>query len=157
MARPAINAIVRFKAFVAKVSSGCEEWQSTLNQAGYGKFYFEGRQVVASRVSYLLFKGDIPRGGWVLHHCDNPKCVNPDHLYLGTAKENARDREARGRGMKGRRRHRPPHTAELISACRDLHVNGKSQQAIAKEFGISQPSVSRFIRGTIHPDKERKG
>ena len=76
--------------------SNCMEWTGARAIGGYGKY----RNLFAHRVAWELVNGPIPKGGWILHHCDNPICVRPSHLYLGTPKDNARDRELRGRGRK---------------------------------------------------------
>lgn len=78
------------------LGDGCWEWQASL-RTGYGQFKYRGRMERAHRVSWLLLVGPVPEGMWVLHHCDNRLCVRPDHLYLGTAKDNARDASVRKR------------------------------------------------------------
>jgi hypothetical protein len=75
----------------------CWAWRGAVNKNGYGGFYFEGRPQTASRVAYKLFVGVIPDGMGVLHRCDNPLCIRPDHLFLGTDKDNAEDRHQKGR------------------------------------------------------------
>lgn len=87
--------------FEAKIdkSGDCHIWTALRSRGGYGQLTL-GRGIVtkAHRVAYLLYNGPIPDGAWVLHKCDNPPCCNPDHLWLGDAKDNARDRESKGRG-----------------------------------------------------------
>lgn len=77
--------------------NGCWIWQAATTSKGYGSFWLNGRQERAHRASYTLFRGPIPDGLRVLHHCDTPACVNPEHLYLGTDLDNARDRDQRAR------------------------------------------------------------
>jgi len=77
----------------------CWEWQAGKTIQGYGKFRMPTSHVPAHRMAWMLHHDQaIPEGGWILHHCDNPPCCNPRHLYLGTSKENSQDRERRGRG-----------------------------------------------------------
>jgi hypothetical protein len=80
-------------------STGCWEWTGgRYKSGGYGQFKASVGQVRAHRFSWELHNGPIPDGMWVLHRCDNPPCVRPEHLYLGTVRENVRDMIERGRG-----------------------------------------------------------
>lgn len=76
--------------------NGCIEWQGALNK-GYGFIHSGGKNIAVHRLAYELYKGPIVDGLYVLHKCNNPKCSNPDHLYLGTPKQNSRDRWISGR------------------------------------------------------------
>lgn len=90
----------RFQKHVLRREDGCWEWTSQRNQAGYGQIREGTGAISAHRVSWEMVNGPIADGMCILHRCDRPWCVNPDHLYLGTHKENTRDMDARGRRVK---------------------------------------------------------
>jgi hypothetical protein len=133
----------RFLSKIKKVSSGCWEWQSTLQQQGYGHFWFEGRQMMAHRMAYQLFRGEIPRGILVCHTCDNPRCVNPEHLFLGTSKDKAIDRNQKFRNW-GRRKLSDEAVREILELIKEGNL---VQREIAAKFGVNQDCISRIKQG----------
>jgi len=86
----------RFWAFVSK-ADGCWTWGGATNRKGYGRFTVGGKLRLAHRLVWAWTRGPIPDGVRVLHHCDNPACVNPKHLFLGTDQDNTNDMVAKGR------------------------------------------------------------
>lgn len=104
-----IDPRVRFESKVERIPfHTCWEWTGSLMTRSdeghrYGSFYYGGRSELAHRVSWLISRGPIPEGLWVLHRCDNPGCVNPDHLFLGTQTDNMQDcaRKGRAEGAQG--------------------------------------------------------
>lgn len=111
----------------------------------------EGRFCQAHRLSWILSVGDIPPGLLVLHTCDNRRCVNPKHLFLGTYLDNAKDRESKGRGNqpKGSENGWATLTEEMVAEIRRLYVKGKkgNTKMLKKMFNISQPTVYRVGNG----------
>lgn len=100
----------RFDAKVIKASNGCWLWSAYKNKQGYGAFSLDGssRVIMAHRASFVLHVGEIQDGKCVLHRCDTPSCVNPEHLFLGTREENSLDRDLKGRGAAQKPGYVPP-------------------------------------------------
>lgn len=138
-----MDNLARFLNKVLPVDNGCHEWQSTLHRDGYGKFWLFNKQYAAHRASYLLQVGEIKDDLCVLHKCDNRKCVNPDHLYLGTHKQNVKDKIERCPWWGNMK-----YPFEMVEKAKKMYLSGMTQQKIADELGIHQTQVSRYIRGT---------
>lgn len=130
----------------------CWLWTGAVNSHGYGRLRSgEDRSVLrAHRVSWELHFGPIPDGLFVLHYCDNPPCVRPDHLFLGTNTDNLRDASKKGRTgpqlhperYQGENGHRTKLTERDV---RDIRRATASQQAIAAQYGINPSSVSKIV------------
>lgn len=114
-----ISVNERFEQCFEIMQSECWEWTDTFAKDGYGRFYINGKTIGAHRASYLIYKGDIVNNLFVLHSCDNPKCVNPEHLWLGTQKMNMDDAKQKGR----------------------LNNGG------GRKNGISHPSITAYMKG----------
>jgi hypothetical protein len=124
------------------VTTACVPWWGSFNKKGYGILGRKGRQLRASRVVWEACFGPIPEGLCVLHHCDNPPCVNPEHLFLGSKGDNNRDA-----AVKGRSRGLARLTVEQV---KEIRSSTDTQETIAARFGIAQPSVSSIIRGETY-------
>jgi hypothetical protein len=133
----------RFLQKVRKHRSGCHVWQSTMRKDGYGHFWRDGSIQKAHRVAWEIFIGSVPEGLHVLHKCDNRKCVNLKHLYLGTPSDNVRDKVERHTGMWGRMK--VPFWK--VKKARRLVAVGFTQQDVAERIGVTQSQVSRYVRG----------
>jgi len=147
-----------------KKSDGCWEWQGRIEKNGYGSWGFYSRTWRTHRLSWTLRYGPIPDGLWVLHHCDNRKCVRPDHLFLGTLADNMRDAAVKGvmsaavrkawithpdlwRGEKHGRAKLTDNDVRAIRATTSV-----SQTELAHRYGVSQATIWRIIsrKGWTH-------
>jgi hypothetical protein len=91
------NTIESLLSKVTKQENGCWVWTGRVNHKGYGKISWNGKESRVHRVVYEHFRGSVPEGLQVCHHCDNPPCCNPEHLFAGTALDNEWDKIAKGR------------------------------------------------------------
>jgi hypothetical protein len=139
------NRIARFWAKVEKTET-CWLWRAAGHKSGYGNFYNGTRAEGAHRVAWAIANGPIPEGMSVLHHCDNPPCVNPAHLFLGTAKENGIDCQAKGRTTRGERNAHARLTTPEVRDIRRLVRSGISQRRVAAQFNVHFGTVSDIIR-----------
>ena len=136
----------------------CWEWIGARHSlpSNYGFMHggplYSHRWAMAHRLSWEIHHGPIPDGLAVLHHCDNPPCVNPAHLYIGTSADNARDRGERERGKEHRQYGEANDNAKLtevdVKAIIDelRKLPRRSQAAIGADFGVGQAHVSRIMR-----------
>jgi len=157
------DSSARFDAKVKNAPSGCIEWTAATNPGGYGLFgekrSGKWKLILAHRFAWECVNGAIPDGLFVLHHCDNRRCVNPSHLFVGTRQDNTDDmlsknRQARGDAVhpngvlnKGSNNGMAVLSDSQIVEIRQLLADGVVQQQIAKRFRIDQSSVSRISTG----------
>ena len=151
----------RFENFINKTDS-CWIWSGMINPGGYGIIVkeFEKRngrrnqkKLLAHRISYEIYKGQIPKELCVCHQCDNRKCVNPDHLFLGTIAENIQDMTNKGRrafgdkvANKGEKNPSAKLTRIDVNKIKSLYAEGNlSQQKIGRMFNVSQRTVSLIV------------
>jgi hypothetical protein len=140
--------VARFRKFVPTAEpDDCWEWRSTRNRRGYGKFWLDGRTDLAHRVSYRMHKGSIPAGLQVRHSCDNPPCVNPDHLLIGTGKDNALDALERDRYRRGSGNGRAKLTESEVRAIRHDWQHGATQVSMARRYGVSRAAIQWVLNG----------
>ena len=134
--------VERFEAkYVPEPNSGCWLWTAGVNYQGYGKFSVNRESRPAHRVSWNVFRGEVPSGLQVLHRCDVTGCVNPDHLFLGTPQDNMTDKKVKGRCRNpvGSECSYSRLTEDDIIAIRQ---EVGTQDTIAKRYGIAQTLVS---------------
>ena len=128
----------------------CWEWQGrhTNNKWNYGRMTIQGKTYPTHRLAWVLTHGAIEDGLWVLHRCDNPPCVNPAHLFLGTAGDNARDAAYKGRLriLKGGAHPNARLTWEEVERIRTLYAQGTTQATLARMFHACAATVHRIVR-----------
>lgn len=161
----------RFFASIS-ITEGCWEWQNSRLAGGYGQIKVMGKSRLAHRVSYELAHGPIPDGLYVLHHCDNPPCVRPDHLFLGTARDNIRDCLSKRRGpdpqkraliyrhsgddhwtrqhpdriARGSGHGRSKLTEDDVRTIRQLRSEGWTLDRLAVRFGVRLTNIHAIVR-----------
>lgn len=157
MARQTKPIMQNFIQHFLHSKEGCWEWTAFTMSSGYGTYtdlrfvkMFGMKTMLAHRLSWSFFRGKIPEGLQVLHKCDNPKCVNPDHLFLGTQKDNIAD------CIQKKRHSPPPHwcgdehprsklKADDVREIRKRIASKESRELLAGEFGISGAQLSRIV------------
>ncbi|MBP2301583.1 HNH endonuclease [Azospirillum picis] len=145
----------RLLAFIGNVSitskEACWEWRGHKSRPdGYGVFRSDGKKCYSHRLSYELFVGSIPDGMFVLHACDNPGCVNPAHLFIGTAADNATDKTLKGRARgahSGSAHHNATLTEEQALAIKRMVCGGVKSSEAAATFGVSRSIVKDIKSG----------
>ena len=156
------NDIARFWSKVEK-TEGCWHWTSAKDSSGYGIFQLQGKARKAHRIVFILTHGAIDKPN-VCHHCDNPSCVRPDHLFSGTTQDNATDRNNKGRtrgpinhhhgGYKlpdgcneGERNPRAKMTWHKVRELRSRYASGRELLTnLAREYGIAFSTADKIVR-----------
>lgn len=140
--------------YIPEPNSGCWLWIKNTYKDGYGAIVPTGArgQVGAHRVAWQLYRGPIPAGFLVCHKCDNPPCVNPEHLFLGTPSDNMVDSANKGRRASGPRcgaRWRFTLNAEKVRAIRsELAVSGRGAgKALAEKYGVCRATITGIKKG----------
>lgn len=136
--------------------NGCSEWQGMRDPNGYGRIGIGQHPVLVHRLSWELAYGPIPEETCVLHRCDNPPCVRPDHLFLGSRADNMRDAVSKGRQIQGERVASAKLTAaHVLEIHRRYAVGDVTQKRLAAEFGVKPTQIQAIVNGRawkhLHP------
>ncbi len=148
------NFSIRLGRESRPMPNGCIEWTGTLQKkrtgGGYGVVTIRNTHgwhlvCIAHRLSYELAKGPIPNGFHVLHSCDNRKCINPDHLSVGTPAENSADMVAKNRQASGARQGLSVLTESQVIVAREMYANGKPMPEIASALGVNYQTIRHAV------------
>jgi hypothetical protein len=151
------NDVGSMRDFVRKMSivskQGCWEWKGYRDTHGYGVQQYQGRRWGAHRLSFHVFSGVIPKGLFICHHCDNPACVAPSHLFIGTQDDNMKDAVTKGRtyhpiGTLGSRCVLNEEKVKLIRARYVKNSRKASAYILAKIFSCSTQAIYNIVNGT---------
>jgi DNA-binding CsgD family transcriptional regulator len=128
-------------------------WTGGKLPAGYGRLSFNGLFVYAHRLAYETFVEPIPPGLYVLHKCDRPSCIRPEHLFVGTATDNAADMDSKGRRGSGRNRHirrgTEHHSARLTeNDVLQIRASALTAKELSARFGVTPRTIRKIRRGT---------
>lgn len=141
--RKIIDPYTRFVEKI-EITKNCWLWEGYKNNCGYGEFKVNNKMTKAHRFSWSYYYGEIPAGLYVLHSCDNPGCVNPEHLFLGTPKDNAIDRQKKDRGYRPRGEkcaHAKLKNEDVIKI-RNRINNNETVMKIAKDYNVSWTTIN---------------
>lgn len=130
-------------------SEACWPWLGTLHKSGYGMIYIAPRKVYAHRQAYIFAVGPIPDGMVACHRCDNRRCANPAHLFLGTIADNNADMRAKGRHEHGPTHHASRAPNPVRDEARRLYAQGHSTRHVARLLGVNPGTVYRWVASAI--------
>lgn len=133
---------------IKKDQYGCWLWMKAKHRQGYGSIRFKNKFGLVHRVVWEVYKGEIPEGMKVCHSCDQPACCNPDHLFLGTQKDNVYDMINKGRKkINIRKTRRNKLNYEQVQEIKALHGNGMTRKELEKKFSVSQTCIAKILTG----------
>ncbi len=141
------SAELRLLARLTRAANRCWEWAGPVDRDGYGLLQVNDIGSRAHRVAYRVFRNELSGARCVCHSCDNPRCCNPAHLFLGSDADNARDRDRKGRGPRGAKNHFAKLTAEKAQEIRRHLNSGRGQSETARLCGVSVTIVHNIARG----------
>ena len=146
------HVIERFEGkYIPEPNSGCWIWMGCTNKDGYGRFNLLGKLVGAHRFSLMIYKEQENKNLCVCHTCDNPYCVNPDHLFFATHAENMKDKKSKGRvgfnPNKGEEHYNSKLSIFDVQGVRLCSLKGYPNAKIARMYGVCTETIRNIIRG----------
>jgi HNH endonuclease len=156
-----LNLLEKLEYCSRVAANGCHIWIQSVDRWGYGAAYWEGKRWIAHRLSWTAHNGPIPAGLLVLHRCDNPNCINPDHLWLGTNDDNMADMKAKGRARngvmagtykpkKGHRFSMPQRRKLSWEQVQEIRDSKRTYEQLGRQFGVSDATIWRVKKGKKH-------
>ena len=139
-----LNPKERLDKFVTiDLKSQCWIWTGSKNKKNYGCIHFKGKTRIAHRLAYELYKGQIPKGLLVCHNCDNPSCINPDHLFLGTNQDNSNDKFSKNREkiLYGQSNGNSKLTTNEVVNIKRMLISGYTPTEISRKFNVSDGAI----------------
>lgn len=131
--------------------TGCWVWTATKVRDGYGQISLGGKRMPAHRLSYLIFRGKIKKGNYICHHCDNPPCVNPAHLFSGTSSDNRRDcfSKKRHKIISGAKHYNSKLNRTQVLEIKEFHAKNPNIQFkhSAKKYSVTRQCIRLIVKG----------
>lgn len=144
----------RFRLQTKRMPNGCLEWTGHVAKNGYGHTKWNYRFLATHKFSWILHYGEVAPGLYVCHRCDNKRCVDPSHLFLGTPKENTQDAAMKGRMASGERHYKAKLNWSLVEEIRASNENAK---VIAARLGVAFSTVYRVRKNELWNANRRQG
>ena len=145
---PPVKIWLKYASVICDLSS-CWLWTRMEKGRRYPRLIVKRKEYQLSHLVWLWVQGSLPQGRYVCHHCDVPLCVRPSHLFLGTAKDNAHDRDSKGRGAKGSRNGNAKLTEDQV---RKIRRGGRSIAELSKAYGVTREMISLIRLGKFWRD-----
>ena len=140
---------LRIKENIKIDKNGCWIWQGSKHRQGYGNIAYRNKPMLAHRISWIIFKGEIPSSIYVCHTCDVTSCCNPDHLFLGTQKENMDDAHDKGKyeNRNISKNRRIKLNFEQVQEIKKLHKQGMKRKDLQIKYSVSQTCIAKILTG----------
>lgn len=131
------------------LKNGCIVWTGYVEKTGYATMRFKGNRIKVHRASWIAHNGDIPDGLLILHKCDNRKCINPDHLFIGTQQDNMDDMKTKGRdnrvGVKGSKNHNTNIDEVDVKMIRQRFIDGESRKTLMCDYQLGKTTLQSIL------------
>lgn len=147
------TSVEQILSYTITTESGCMEWQRARSRFGYGMVWHRGKAISANRLALIFTIGEPETKSVAMHLCDNPPCINPDHLRWGTHSENSKDMVAKGRqvlnGKSGTEHHNAKLNLDAVAFIRKAYGADYSQKYLAKLFGVGETTIGNVLKNRI--------